>query len=441
MTAPSVLDPGRDVVVIGLGFGDEGKGATVDWLCAQGDVASVVRFNGGAQAAHNVVADGVHHTFRQFGSGTLARTPTYLASTMLVEPILLAQEAETLARLGVSDPLSLLTVHPDALLTTPVHAAANRTREDARGAGRHGSCGLGIGETTWYDLATRAGVRAGQLLENFVAPSAAADLAVRVRDCLDERALTRKLDALAAFYRPLLETGVHSHPEVARLVEVYTEFGRAIRIADERHLAAVPDGERLVFEGAQGVLLDELRGLHPFTTWTRTTPTHARTIGRAIGRTAGVLGVLRTYQTRHGAGPLAGEDDDLLRRRPERHNDTGVYQGQWRVGPLDPVAVRYAVEVSHGVDGLALTHLDLTTGADYVSGYRYGGHLVDRLPGGSSLDHQQRLAKVVAGSEVTLAALPDEPAAVVDAVSRVIGAPVLLTADGPDRKNRSASTR
>jgi adenylosuccinate synthase len=160
-----------------------------------------------------------------------------------------------------------------------------------------------------------------------------------------------------------------------------------------------------------------------------------------IGRTAGVLGVLRTYQTRHGAGPLAGEDDDLLRRRPERHNDTGVYQGQWRVGPLDPVAVRYAVEVSHGVDGLALTHLDRTTGADYVSGYRYGGHLVDRLPGGSSLDHQQRLAKVVAGSEVTLAALPDEPAAVVDAVSRVIGAPVLLTADGPDRKNRSASTR
>ena len=115
-------------------------------------------------------------------------------------------------------------MHPDALLTTPVHAAANRTREDARGAGRHGSCGLGIGETTWYDLATRAGVRAGQLLENFVAPSAAADLAVRVRDCLDERVLTRKLDALAAFYRPLLETGVHAHPEVARLVEVYTEF-------------------------------------------------------------------------------------------------------------------------------------------------------------------------------------------------------------------------
>ena len=153
------------------------------------------------------------------------------------------------------------------------------------------------------------------------------------------------------------------------------------------------------------------------------------------------MGVLRTYQTRHGAGPLAGEDGDLLRRRPERHNDTGVYQGQWRVGPLDPVAMRYAVEVSHGVDGLALTHLDLTTGADYVNGYSYGGHLVDRLPGGSSLDHQQRLANVVAGSEVTLAALPDEPAAVVDAVSRVIGAPVLLTADGPDRKNRSASTR
>jgi adenylosuccinate synthase len=432
-----LLTAGHDLIVVGLGFGDEGKGATVDWLCAQGGVAAVVRFNGGAQAAHNVTAEGRHHTFRQFGSGTLAGVPTYLAGTMLVEPISLADEAERLAALGVDNPLSAVTVHPDALLTTPVHAAANRTREDARGAVRHGSCGLGIGETTWYDLATKAGVRAGDTLENFAAPSDVTDSAIRVRDCLDVRTLTRKLDALAAFYRPLLDTGRHGHPAVEDLVQVYSEFAAAVRIADEHHLAAVAGGGRLVYEGAQGVLLDELRGLHPYTTWTRTTPTHARAIGRAIGRPTATLGVLRTYQTRHGAGPLAGEDHELRAARPERHNATGVYQGQWRVGPLDPVALRYAAAACGRVDGLALTHLDTIDGARYIRGYEYAGHRVDRLPQGPDLHHQQRLTRVVQHSAVALADLPAEPGELTAAVADLMGAPVVLTADGPDRKNRS----
>lgn len=437
MNASELLTGKRDVIVVGLGFGDEGKGGTVDWLCAQGGVASVVRFNGGAQAAHNVIAEGVHHTFRQFGSGALSGTPTYLAATMLVEPIRLAQEAETLAQLGVSNPLANLTVHPDALVTTPVHVAANRTREDARGAARHGSCGLGIGETTWYDLATRAGVHAGQRWANFVAPSATTESAIRVQDCLDERVLTRKLDALAAFYRPLIETGAHAHPDVSRMAEVYTEFAGAVRAADEGHLAAISAGGRLVFEGAQGVLLDEWRGLHPYTTWTRTTPSHARSIGRSIGRSAAVLGVSRTYQTRHGAGPLAGQDDALQLARPELHNEFGAYQGGWRIGPLDPIALRYAVRACGGVDGLALTHLDTLADASYVSEYRYGGHRIDRLPNGPDLDHQRRLADVVARSAVTLSPLPTDPGAAMRTISGLIGAPAMLTSDGPARKNRS----
>jgi adenylosuccinate synthase len=250
--------------------------------------------------------------------------------------------------------------------------------------------------------------------------------------------LTRKLDAFAAFYRPLLASGNHGHPDVRQLVEVYSEFAGAVRIADERYLAAASGGGRLIYEGAQGVLLDERRGLHPYTTWTRTTPTHARSISRALGRQAWTLGVLRTYQTRHGAGPLAGEDAKLRRVRPERHNATGIYQGDWRVGPLDPVAVRYAVAACGGVDGLALTHLDTIDGAQYVRGYRYAGHRIDRLPLGSNLGHQQRLTRVVAGSAVTLGALPDEPGEMTAEVADLIGAPVVLTSDGPDRKNRSA---
>ena len=134
-------------------------------------------------------------------------SPTYLADRMLVEPIALAAEADELERKGVRDPLSLVTVHPDALLTTPVHVAANRTREDLRGAARHGSCGLGIGETTWYDLAWQAACPARYVVQNLLSPGAAGEPPLRVRDCLDPAVLRRKLDALQRFYQPLLRLG------------------------------------------------------------------------------------------------------------------------------------------------------------------------------------------------------------------------------------------
>src|SRR5215831_1774195 len=145
------------IIVVDLGYGDAGKGGIVDWLChraarvaAGGPVHTVVRFNGGAQAAHNVVTpDGRHHTFAQFGSGTF--TPgvrTHLSRFMLVDPLALAAEAGHLASAGIPDPLGGLTVDRAALLTTPYHRAANRAREVARvAAARHGSCGMGIGET------------------------------------------------------------------------------------------------------------------------------------------------------------------------------------------------------------------------------------------------------------------------------------------------------
>ena len=139
----------------GLGYGDDGKGAIVDWLCRDaGPGPHVVRFNGGAQAAHNVVtADGRHHTFAQFGSGSFARgARRSCRAFVLVDPLALAAEADTWPRPGVPDALDRLTVDRDALLTTPYHAA-NRAREAARGTGRHGSCGMGIGETARYALA------------------------------------------------------------------------------------------------------------------------------------------------------------------------------------------------------------------------------------------------------------------------------------------------
>ncbi|WP_307795770.1 adenylosuccinate synthetase [Amycolatopsis sp. 195334CR] len=319
------------VVVVGLGFGDEGKGAVVDALCAARPTTAVIRFNGGAQAAHNVVADGRHHTFSQFGAGTFAGVPTHLSRYVLVEPFALATEARQLEAAGVRNPLALLSVDGRALLTTPFHIHANRAREDARGDQRHGSCGKGIGETVWYSLRADA-------------PT--------VADCARPAVLRRKLDALARFYEPLASPP-HS---VDELVSLYRDFADAVRFTDSGEAGRLADRGRVVFEGAQGVLLDEHHGFHPHTTWSTTTPHNARAL--LAGRPHTVLGVTRTYHTRHGAGPFPTEDAALLAQFPERHNGTGKYQGAWRVGHLDAALLDYAIAACDGVDALAVTHLD-----------------------------------------------------------------------------------
>ncbi len=371
------MSTGEHVVVVGLGFGDEGKGAVVDALCADGSVSAVVRFNGGAQAAHNVVVDGKHHTFSQFGSGTLAGVPTWLSRHVLVEPIALAKESRELAALGVADPLGLVSIDADALLTTPFHVAANRAREDARGRDRHGSCGKGIGETAWYALLDRRGAVRGDLVEGQEVPGTPGP-APTVGDCANPTLLRRKLDVLARCYAPLIGDGI----VVDDLVALYRAFADAVRITTGDEAGRLADAGRLVFEGAQGVLLDETHGFHPHTTWSTVTPHNAR--GLLAGRPARVLGVTRTYQTRHGAGPLPTEDRAVLARFPERHNGTGEYQGAWRAGHLDTVLLRYAVAACGGVDGLAVTHLDawdLKAATSYASGVVPGPDLADFAAG------------------------------------------------------------
>ncbi|MCM2417953.1 adenylosuccinate synthetase [Streptomyces sp. RKAG293] len=216
-------------IVVDLGYGDAGKGAVVDRLCSADPVRAVVRFNGGAQAAHNVVTpDGRHHTFAQFGSGTLHGTPTYLSRFMLVDPLALAAEADHLAALGVRDPLALLTVDRDAALTTPYHAAANRLREQARGGERHGSCGMGIGETAAYALAHP-------------------EDAPRVGDCVSRPRLLRKL----ALLRDRLsdELGRLPAPPVEHCADAFAAFARAVTLAGDGHLARLLADGPVVFEG------------------------------------------------------------------------------------------------------------------------------------------------------------------------------------------------
>ncbi|MGN2637182.1 adenylosuccinate synthetase [Nocardia takedensis] len=405
------------VIVVDLGFGDAGKGATVDWLCAAESavpVSAVVRFNGGAQAAHTVRAEGRRHTFAQFGSGTFVGVPTLLSRHMLVEPIALAAEAEELAALGIADPFGLLRVDARALLTTPIHIAANRAREAARGLARHGSCGRGIGETARYALEHDA---------------------PRVADCLRPAVLTRKLTHLAAHYAPLLSGSAHGYEPIADLVAMYREFAASVAVVGPGYAADAADRGRLVFEGAQGVLLDEWRGFHPHTTWSTVEPRRARELLSEFGARAYTLGVTRVYATRHGAGPFPTEDPAL--DIPEPDNGDGPYQGAFRIGHADPILLRYALAVSGGVDGLALNHVDAPATVRGATAYRTAAGTVRDLPQGRwrDLAHQRRLTDLLADAEPVLADLPADRAAWFAAET---GVPVVLTADGPDRADRRA---
>lgn len=412
------------VIVADLGYGDAGKGTVVDWLCSPqggGPVHTVVRFNGGAQAGHNVVtADGRHHTFAQFGSGTF--TPgvrTHLSRFVLVDPLALAAEAAHLARVGVHDALGRLTDDRDALLVTPFHQAANRARELARGKNRHGSCGMGIGETASYGLSHPAD-------------------APRVADCAAPRALARKLTILRDWLTS--ELGDLDVPSTAGLCDAYRAFADTVPLVDSGYLRRLLRAGRAVFEGAQGILLDEWHGFHPYTTWSTTTFANAETLLAEAGESAIRLGVIRCYTTRHGPGPFVTEDPTL--ELPEPHNRHGLWQGRFRTGHLDAVALRYAAAVSGGVDALALTHLD--TAARHplrlCRSYRIDGQRLDRIAPSPQRDlrWQEQLTKLL------LRARPDYEDPGGDwpsTISELLSAPIVVASYGPATTAKRVTNR
>lgn len=393
--------------MIDLGYGDAGKGTVVDWLCATRPVHTVVRFNGGAQAAHNVVLrDGRHHTFAQFGAGTFhPGVRTHLSQHMVVDPLALAAEADHLATVGVPDALDRLTVDGDALLATPYHRAANRAREIARGADRHGSCGLGVGETVQYGLAHP-------------------DDAPRVADCRSPALLRRRLTALRD--RLAAELGPLDAPPVEDCLPAFTGFAGQVAIVDElaRRGAAHRD---LCLRGRPGVLLDEWHGFHPYTTWSTTTFANADSLLAEAGLpgTATRIGVLRLVTTRHGPGPLVTEDPHLPLADP--HNPTNPWQGRFRFGHFDAVAHRYALAAAGGVDGLALTHLDLAgPGLRICRRYDTTDRLTPGRPG--DLDRQAALTARLLRSRPVYDEPPSDWA---EAVRAELRAPVVLTSHGP----------
>ncbi len=350
----------RAIILVGLGFGDEGKGSMIDFLARRPDVHTVIRHNGGGQAAHNVVDDfGRHHTFAQFCSGMFVPgVDSYLSRYMLVDPLGLLEEAEHLRALGAEEPFRRLFVDRGALVVTPFHALINQLREMSRGAGLPGSCGKGIGETMADSLVEGANMLfIGDLENPTIAARKLAYLQERKRAQIAEFAAS--LPDSPAVQRKLWM--LSSPKAIEFCLERYRAFTAAATITGKRYLKAMlARPGTMLFEGAQGVLLDEWYGFHPHTTWSTPGSANAETLlrdGGFIGETTR-LGILRPYFTRHGAGPLPTEDGDLARLLPDSHNGRNAWQHRFRLGWFDLVAARYALAINGGIDSLAFTNLD-----------------------------------------------------------------------------------
>lgn len=323
----------RARAVIGANFGDEGKGLVTDYLCSQG-AGMVVRFNGGAQAGHTVVTpEGPRHVFGHFGAGTFLGVPTFLSQFFVCNPILFMEELGFLEHHGLKPKVY---AHPNCLVTTFADMMINQKLEDQRGLGRHGSCGVGFNETinrseipelkiTMSDLWNRAGIedRLAKICDNYArwrcgekVPNADIYIGAFIKRC----------EQFANLVHPL---------GIAQCVDP-------------------------VFEGAQGLLLDQTnREFYPHLTRSNTGAKNVRLLCEQAGISkVDLYYVSRTYLTRHGAGPLPGEDHNL--HYNDNTNLDNPYQGKLRFAPLDHTALlsRIINDARSTRAFLAWTHCD-----------------------------------------------------------------------------------
>ena len=320
-------------VVIGANFGDEGKGLVTDFLCSQG-AGVVVRFNGGANAGHTVVTpDGERHVFRHFGSGTFCNVPTYLSKFFVCNPILFFEERKQLIELGFHPEVY---AHPDCLVTTFMDMMINQIKETGRGTKRHGSCGIGLHET----------MNRSQLLELKITMSDLWNGCKRLEEQMAE------ICGKYAQFRLGRGYVVGAFP-IEEFIDCCKHFADCVQ---PMGIAQCVDP---VFEGAQGLLLDQDNKVYaPHLTHSNTGMKNVRELcGHAGIEDIEIYYVSRTYLTRHGAGPLPGEDHALS--YDDDTNHPTQFQGSLRFAPLDGGLIdRCASDAGKNHFRIVLTHCD-----------------------------------------------------------------------------------
>lgn len=345
-------------IVVGLGFGDEGKGTIIDYLVRKHNVETVVRFNGGPQAAHYVITpNGVQHCFSQFCSGALAGALTYHTKFMFIEPYAFVEEANCLVDLGLHDPFFTVKIDPNCPVVTPYHKYIGQMIELSKGNLRHGSVGLGVGQvvsdvkakgkdalvindTLHFDVTLE---KLKQIKEEII---------IRAEwffknDLPESKKLKERLELIQKLDPKYLAADYN-------LFVTQNEI-----IASDNHLKLLMDFDSsLMFEGAQGSLIDIQDGFWPYVTKSNTTTKNADLLLRDFNINIQRIGILRAYDHRHGPGPFPTEDISLKKLLTETHNLQNVWQGSFRVGWFDIVMSKYAIEMNGFIDFIALTNLD-----------------------------------------------------------------------------------
>ena len=356
-----------NVAVIGAQWGDEGKGKIVDWLSSRADV--VVRFQGGHNAGHTLVIGGVEYKLSLLPSGIVRPSKlSVIGNGVVIDPNHLVSEIALLREQGAEITPDTLVVSDTAALILPVHQAVDAAREALRGAGKIGTTGRGIGPAYEDKVARRA---------------------VRLGDLASEDTLDAKLAALAAHHNIWLKAAGELEADPAELKRglmavrdtVLPFAGQSWRVLEAAHA----DSKRVLFEGAQGVMLDIDHGTYPFVTSSNTVAGQAAT-GAGTGPTniGFVLGITKAYTTRVGSGPFPTEDFGADgERMGERGREFGTVTGRKRrCGWFDAVMVRQANAVA-GITGMALTKLDVLDGFETLNiciGYDVDGTHLDHFP-------------------------------------------------------------
>lgn len=418
-----------NVVVVGAQWGDEGKGKIVDWLSERADI--VVRFQGGHNAGHTLVIDGEVYKLSLLPSGVVRPGKLgIIGNGVVVDPWALRDEIARLAKQGLTITRDSLRVAENATLILPLHSELDLIRERAAGKAKIGTTGRGIGPAYEDKVGRRA---------------------IRVQDLRTLDTLGEKIDRLLLHHNALRKGLGEPLVDRAELVEKLAGIAPSILpfvdVVWEQLDQARRLGKRILFEGAQGALLDIDHGTYPFVTSSNTIAAQAAT-GSGVGpKSVGyVLGIAKAYTTRVGSGPFPTElDDDIGKRIGERGHEFGTVTGrQRRCGWFDAVLARQMIKVA-GIDGVALTKLDVLDGFEEIKvcvAYELDGERIDRLPAGQN--SQARVRPVWETFEGWTAStrgarswgeLPAQAVKYVRHIEELIECPVTLLSTSPERED------
>ena len=418
----------KNVVVVGSQWGDEGKGKIVDWLTDQ--ASGVVRYQGGHNAGHTLVVGGKKTVLRLIPSGILhAGKRCFIGSGVVVSPEALLSEMAELEAAGI-DVAKQLTIAPTCPLILPYHVALDHAREVAKGDKKIGTTGRGIGPAYEDKVARRA---------------------VRVMDLFQPELLRQKIEDVLAIYNCQL---VGLYGQVA--IEADAIYNLAMSLAEKirpmvgdvsRLLNEINDkGESLVFEGAQGTLLDIDHGTYPYVTSSNCVA-GAASAGAGVGphKLNYVLGIVKAYTTRVGSGPFPTElFDDVGAGLAKRGNEFGAVTGRpRRCGWFDAALMKRSIQVN-GISGMCVTKLDVMDGMDEIKicvGYKLHGETIDIFPfGADDVAACEPIYETMPGwTETTFGvkeydALPANAKAYLSRLEEICGAKIAIISTGPDRE-------